>query len=95
MQQLKRMNKIIQIILINQKYFSKLVIMFMKILRSNKVLINKPQGGFYLMPEFLNKKFNSSSEMCDSILNDTGVALLPGSDFGFEQTKMLARLSFH
>jgi aspartate aminotransferase len=63
-------------------------------LKSNKVLINKPQGGFYLMPEFLNKKFNSSSEMCDSILNDTGVALLPGSDFGFEQTKMLARLSF-
>jgi len=63
-------------------------------LRSNKVLINRPQGGFYLMPEFLNKKFNSSSEMCDSILNDTGVALLPGSDFGFFQTKMLARLSF-
>ena len=63
-------------------------------LKSNKVLINKPQGGFYLMPEFLNKKFNSSSEMCDSILNDTGVALLPGSDFGFDQTKMLARLSF-
>ncbi len=63
-------------------------------LKSNKILINKPQGGFYLMPEFLNKKFNSSSEMCDNILNDTGVALLPGSDFGFEQTKMLARLSF-
>ncbi|MDC0853390.1 aminotransferase class I/II-fold pyridoxal phosphate-dependent enzyme [Candidatus Pelagibacter sp.] len=65
-----------------------------KNLKSNKVLINKPQGGFYLMPEFLNKKFNSSSEMCDSILNDTGVALLPGNDFGFDQTKMLARLSF-
>ena len=63
-------------------------------LKSNKILINKPQGGFYLMPEFLNKKFNSSSEMCDSILNDTGVALLPGSDFGFAQTQMLARLSF-
>ena len=63
-------------------------------LKSNKILINKPQGGFYLMPEFLNKKFNSSSEMCDNILNNTGVALLPGSDFGFDQTKMLARLSF-
>ena len=63
-------------------------------LKSNKVLINKPQGGFYLMPEFLNKKFNSSSEMCDSILNETGVALLPGNDFGFDQKKMLARLSF-
>ncbi|MDA8783661.1 aminotransferase class I/II-fold pyridoxal phosphate-dependent enzyme [Candidatus Pelagibacter bacterium] len=63
-------------------------------LKSNKILINKPQGGFYLMPEFLNKKFKSSSGMCDSILNDTGVALLPGSDFGFDETKMLARLSF-
>ena len=63
-------------------------------LRSNKILIDKPQGGFYLMPEFLNKKFNSSSEMCDSILKDTGVALLPGSDFGFDQSRMLARLSF-
>ena len=63
-------------------------------LRSNKVLINKPQGGFYLMPEFLNKKFNTSSDMCDSILKDTGVALLPGSDFGFDQDQMLARLSF-
>ena len=63
-------------------------------LKSNKVLINKPQGGFYLMPEFLNKRFNSSSEMCDNILRDTGVALLPGSDFGFDKTKMLVRLSF-
>ena len=63
-------------------------------LKSNKVLINKPQGGFYLMPEFLNKKFSSSSEMCESILNNTGVALLPGSDFGFDKKKMLVRLSF-
>ena len=63
-------------------------------LKSNKVLINKPQGGFYLMPEFLNKKFNSSAEMCNDILNKTGVALLPGSDFGFDQDRMLARLSF-
>ena len=65
-----------------------------KNLKSNKVLINEPRGGFYLMPEFLNKKFNSSAEMCDNILNDTGIALLPGSDFGFDQNKMLARLSF-
>jgi aspartate aminotransferase len=63
-------------------------------LKSNKVLINKPQGGFYLMPEFLNKKFNTSSEMCDNILKETGVALLPGADFGFDKNKMLARLSF-
>ena len=63
-------------------------------LRSNKIIINKPQGGFYLMPEFLNKSFSTSSEMCNNLLNETGVALLPGSDFGFNQSRMLARLSF-
>jgi len=63
-------------------------------LKSNKVLINEPQGGFYLMPEFLNTKFSTSTEMCDNILKDTGVALLPGSDFGFNPNKMISRLSF-
>ena len=63
-------------------------------LKSNKVLINEPHGGFYLMPEFLNNKFKTSSDMCKDILNNTGVALLPGSDFGFNPDKMLARLSF-
>ena len=63
-------------------------------LKSNKVNINKPQGGFYLMPEFLNKSFSTSSEMCNHLLKETGVALLPGSDFGFSKNKMLARLSF-
>ncbi len=63
-------------------------------LSSNKVLINKPQGGFYLMPEFITNKFNSSSEMCSSILEETGVVLLPGTDFGFDKKKMFVRLSF-
>jgi len=63
-------------------------------LKSNKVSINKPQGGFYLMPEFFNNKFSDSTEMCNNILKKMGVALLPGSDFGFSKNKMLARLSF-
>jgi aspartate aminotransferase len=63
-------------------------------LKSNKVLINPPQGGFYLMPEFINKKYKTSSDMCVAILKETGVALLPGSAFGFKPNKMLARLSF-
>ena len=46
------------------------------------------------MPEFVTKKFNSSSEMCNDILNKTGVALLPGSDFGFDKNKLIVRLSF-
>ena len=63
-------------------------------LKSNKILINKPQGAFYLMPEFLNKRFKNSSELCDVILNETGVAMLPGSEFGFKPGKMLTRLSY-
>jgi aspartate aminotransferase len=63
-------------------------------LKSNKVLINPSQGGFYLMPEFINKKYKTSSDMCVAILKETGVALLPGSAFGFKPNKMLARLSF-
>ena len=63
-------------------------------LRSNKVLINPPQGGFYLMPEFINKKYKTSSDLCVAVLKETGVALLPGSAFGFTPNKMLVRLSF-
>jgi aspartate aminotransferase len=32
--------------------------------------------------------------MCKNILDKTGVALLPGSDFGVNSEKMLARLSY-
>tara|TARA_S200000501_G_C20150990_1_gene451512 strand:- start:24 stop:503 length:480 start_codon:yes stop_codon:yes gene_type:complete len=63
-------------------------------LKSNKVIINPPQGAFYLMPEFKNKKFKTSSKLCEVILNETGVAMLPGSDFGFKPDKMLTRLSY-
>jgi len=63
-------------------------------LRSNVINISKPEGGFYLFPEFTKAKFSSSSEMCKDILKKTGVALLPGSDFGLDSKKMLARLSY-
>ena len=63
-------------------------------LRSNKVLISKSQGGFYLMPEFVDKRFKNSEDMCKDMLNKAGVAALPGSDFGFSEKKMYARISF-
>ena len=63
-------------------------------LKSNAINVIKPEGGFYLFPEFTNAKFSSSSEMCKNILDKTGVALLPGSDFGLDGTKMIARLSY-
>jgi len=63
-------------------------------LKSNNVIMNKPMGGFYLMPEFLNKTFNSSAEMCTDLLKKKEVAILPGSDFGFADKKMICRLSY-
>ena len=65
-----------------------------KNLNSNKIIISKPSGGFYLMPEFLNKKFQSSAEMCSDLLKQKSVAILPGSDFGFSKSKMIARISY-
>ena len=63
-------------------------------LKSNIINVSRPEGGFYLFPEFTNAKFLSSSEMCKNILNKTGVAVLPGSDFGLSCDKMIVRLSF-
>ena len=63
-------------------------------LKSNKVLINQPQGAFYLMPEFLNKKFKNSTQLCETILEETGVAMLPASDFGFDKKRLLTRLCY-
>ena len=63
-------------------------------LKSNVINVTKPEGGFYLFPEFNNAKFSSSSDMCKDILDKTGVALLPGSDFGMDSSRMLTRLSF-
>ena len=65
-----------------------------KNLKSNKVLINPPQGAFYLMPEFPNKKFKNSTNLCETILDETGVAMLPASDFGFSPKRMLTRLCY-
>ncbi len=63
-------------------------------LSSNNIIMSKPMGGFYLMPEFKNKKFKTSTEMCTDLLNKKGVVILPGSDFGFSEERMISRLSY-
>ncbi len=73
---------------------------------SNKLLeINlkhpKPEGGFYLMPNFeyyqdilLEKDIETNEQLCTKIMEETGVALLPGSAFGFPNEKLVTRLSY-
>lgn len=61
----------------------------------------KPEGGFYLFCNFNKysaklKKigFTNSSELVQRLLEDTGVALLPGSVFGRPENELTARLAY-
>ena len=68
-----------------------------KKLKTNNIEVARPDGGFYIMPDFtklLKDKYKTSTELCSSLLQETGVAVLPGSDFGFDKDKLIFRLGF-
>ena len=63
--------------------------------------ICQPDGAFYLFPDFLDvresiekKGIKTSGELCKKLLEDTGVALLPGSAFGRPDEELTARLAY-
>ncbi len=65
------------------------------------VLTAAPEGGFYLFPDFESWReplaaggITTSDQLCSSLLQDAGVALLPGSAFGMPQSELVARLSY-
>lgn len=55
-----------------------------------------PEGGFYLFPDFgpRTKKIKSSRELCEKLLDEAGVALLPGSAFGRPEKELTTRLAY-
>ena len=70
-----------------------------KELSSVGVICQKPQGGFYMICDFSNvvnktDEINNDKTLCQKILNDIGFAMLPGSDFGMEEDKLLSRIAF-
>ena len=40
------------------------------------------------------KKINTSSILCNIILRQTGFAMLPGSDFGLNEKKLITRIAY-
>ena len=44
--------------------------------------------------ELSQKLIADDKTLCQKILNDTGFAMLPGSDFGMEEDKLLSRIAF-
>ncbi len=72
-----------------------------KNLRLAGVKVHNAEGGFYLFPDFSNfqqaledKGIHTSEQLTNAIMEETGVALLPGSAFGMPPSSLTARLAF-
>lgn len=70
-------------------------------LTSAGVKVQPPSGGFYVFPDFSGfrerlaaRGITESDVMCERLLEEAGVALLPGVDFLRAATDLTARLSF-
>lgn len=62
--------------------------------------VASPQGAFYIFPDFSafrdklsERGISTSAEMCRRILTETGVAILPGSEFGRPDNELTARMA--
>ena len=60
-----------------------------------------PAGAFYLFPDFSPfadrmraRGISTSTALCRQLLDDTGVAILPGADFGRVDDEMTARIAY-
>ena len=60
-----------------------------------------PEGGFYLLLDFTTYRhplkaigLSTDTEICKKVLQDAGVALLPGISFGLPPEALCARLAY-
>jgi len=72
-----------------------------RILREAGIQVHSPDGSFYLFPDFspLSAKLKergitTSNELCERLLQETGVAILPGEAFQLPPEELTARLAF-
>jgi aspartate aminotransferase len=63
--------------------------------------LEPPQGGFYLFPDFgpvrerLNARgIRSNSDLCARLLDEAGVATLPGTSFGRPAGELTLRIAY-
>ncbi len=66
-------------------------------LRSAGATVPQPRGGFYLFPnvESLRTRLGieNGADLCSQLLDDTGVAVLPGGDFGRPASELSMRIA--
>lgn len=72
-----------------------------KKLQQADVAVTTPKGGFYLFPNFSAyreslraRQIEDGPTLCQRLLDETGVAILPGSDFGRPVSELTARLAY-
>jgi len=70
-------------------------------LRAGGLDVLEPEGAFYLFPDFgphgdrlKAAGITTSDALCERLLADTGVAILPGSQFGRPPEELVARLAY-
>jgi aspartate aminotransferase len=70
-------------------------------LRDGGVLLEEPEGAFYLFPDFSPfasklkaRGITDSPSLCERILEEIGVAIIPGYEFGREKSELTARLAY-
>ncbi len=70
-------------------------------LHNSGIFAPEPEGAFYLFADFESHRDKlqqhdvfTSVELCSKLLEDTGVALLPGSDFGRQPEELTTRLAY-
>ena len=63
--------------------------------------VEPPSGGFYLFPDFAPhaaaleaRGIRTGADLCKRLLDETGVAILPGSAFGLPPESLTARLAY-
>ncbi|USE38160.1 pyridoxal phosphate-dependent aminotransferase [Endozoicomonas sp. SCSIO W0465] len=70
-------------------------------LRGMGLQMADPVGGFYLFVSFegfreqlMARGIKTSDDLCNNLLSDTGIAMLPGSDFGLMADQLFVRMAF-
>ena len=73
----------------------------MEMLNVLDIKVHEPRGGFYVFPDFepyrdrlMSENIGTGKELCARLLADTGVAVLPGSDFGRPEEELTVRIAF-
>ena len=72
-----------------------------QLLKQAGVRVHDPEGGFYQFPDFTplqdslhGRGIQTSASLCERLLEETGVAILPGVEFGRPAEELTARLAY-